>query len=205
MSADLANTGLYFPDEISLMLNIDRQKVYRWIKHYWPHRIIKDNAINFYSFIEMYVFWELRSRGWTMQKINKVYNWLKQKLNTKYPFARFEFYMYGDELIIDYKGFVSVDKHPGQGKIKDFLTPFAEKIDFTGNLAKRFYPAGKEGWIVSDPQIRAGEPVIRGTRIDTWTIYNMLKAGETPETIAWAYQIPLESIEAVKNFHKLAV
>ena len=50
--------------------------------------------------------------------------------------------------------------------------------------------------IVVDPQIMAGKPVIRGTRITVDLILELLATGMKPEEIAEDYKISVEDVRA---------
>ena len=54
---------------------------------------------------------------------------------------------------------------------------------------------GEKVWIVSDPEICGGKPVIRGTRVPVEIIVALLKRGYKPEEIHEEYpSVPLEAI-----------
>ncbi len=48
--------------------------------------------------------------------------------------------------------------------------------------------------IVVDPQVKAGKPVIRGTRIAVDLVLKLLAAGMSPEEISKDYRISIEDI-----------
>ncbi len=204
LTATHTSKGYLFTDEIALMLRTNKQKISRWLNNYWKEQKLGKSETDFFTFIELYVFDALRQKGLSTKRILEYRNWLIKTLNVDYPFAYQEFYLYGDELIMKKNGanLVSV-KNYGQLKITGFIQPFLEKIEYTGVWASRFYPLGKNEWIVSDPEIRQGEPIIKDTRIDVWTIRSLLKGGETPETISWAYNIPTEAVQSVIKFFSL--
>ena len=55
-------------------------------------------------------------------------------------------------------------------------------------------------WVVSDPEVCGGKPIIRGTRVPAEFIIRMLKHGYTIERIHnECPSIPLEVIEAIKT------
>jgi uncharacterized protein (DUF433 family) len=55
-------------------------------------------------------------------------------------------------------------------------------------------------WVVSDPEVCGGKPIIRGTRIPVEFIIRMLKQGYTIEQIHNEYpSIPLEVIREIKT------
>jgi len=56
-------------------------------------------------------------------------------------------------------------------------------------------------WIVSDPKVMMGKPVIRGTRITVELILEKLAAGETVEQILDAHpRLTREAIQAALAF-----
>jgi uncharacterized protein (DUF433 family) len=54
--------------------------------------------------------------------------------------------------------------------------------------------------ITSDPQVRFGRPVIKGTRIDVATIPHLLAAGTTHEEIVKQYGITEADIRAALSY-----
>lgn len=50
--------------------------------------------------------------------------------------------------------------------------------------------------IVIDPDVMAGKPVIRGTRITVDLVLELLAAGMSPEEIAKDYKIDVEDVRA---------
>ncbi len=56
-------------------------------------------------------------------------------------------------------------------------------------------------WIVADPEIFAGKPCIKGTRISVEFILELLASGATREEILRAYpQIPAEGLTAALQY-----
>ena len=59
----------------------------------------------------------------------------------------------------------------------------------------------REQWIVSDPNVMMGKPVIRGTRITVELILEKLAAGETVDQILDAHpRLTREAIQAALAF-----
>ena len=62
-------------------------------------------------------------------------------------------------------------------------------------------PKSWERWIVSDPKVMMGKPVVAGTRITVELILERLGAGETIEDLLEAYpQLTHEAIQAALAF-----
>jgi uncharacterized protein (DUF433 family) len=61
----------------------------------------------------------------------------------------------------------------------------------------------REQWIISDPKIMMGKPVIAGTRITVELILEKLAAGESVEQILDAHpRLTREAIQAALGFAK---
>ena len=64
----------------------------------------------------------------------------------------------------------------------------------------------RQQWIVSDPRIMMGKPVVVGTRITVELILEKLAAGETTEQILDAHpRLTREAIQAALAFAKEAL
>jgi uncharacterized protein (DUF433 family) len=64
----------------------------------------------------------------------------------------------------------------------------------------------REEWVVSDPNVMMGKPVIVGTRITVELILEKLAAGESVEQILDANpRLTLEAIQAALSFAKEAL
>jgi uncharacterized protein (DUF433 family) len=70
------------------------------------------------------------------------------------------------------------------------------EVDEARRRAER-YARLRERWIVRDPEVKDGEPVIRGTRLTTGAVYARVAGGDTLAEIAAEYpEIPSEALEA---------
>ena len=72
--------------------------------------------------------------------------------------------------------------------VNDMFFMFDKKCIVMQELLKR---------IVIDPEVMAGKPVIRGTRITVDLVLELLAAGMSPEEISQDYRISIEDIRAV--------
>jgi uncharacterized protein (DUF433 family) len=213
--------GIYLIKDISKILKLPYEKVYRWIVGYRGNSLNEDynyvfgdddnRAINFYSLIEFYTFFKLREKGVSTHDIKILHARLAIDLNTKYPFAKaqdyfvdkkkkrkkFVYYKYFDSLIrLDRKKQFSFDFI-----INDFL----DKIEFDdSNFARRYFPIGKDRNVVVDPRKQFGQPTILGRSIKTQTIYSLHQGGESAEDICTLYNVTLKDVEDVIYFHNQA-
>ncbi|MFI4985027.1 MAG: DUF433 domain-containing protein [Solirubrobacterales bacterium] len=69
--------------------------------------------------------------------------------------------------------------------------------------AAEMYAKLRDQWIESDPQIKGGEPVIRGTRIGVRGVAQRMERGESIESLVEDYpEIPAEAFRAARTYAK---
>lgn len=198
------NTGIFLPSDISLILGMKQQKINRWLNMYWSEKINYTDTtktINFLTLIEIYVFNTFLEKGISRKKIISFHEDLKQIFNISFPFA-YKAFFYNSKEIFTTKNKCLFDT-TGNYVIKDFITPFANKIDFSEktHLANCFYPQGKSSNIIVNPEIQFGKPIIKGTRITIDVIYEMLKQKNSTEEISCWYEIDEIIVKEIANFY----
>lgn len=203
------------PVDVSQILHLPKSTVRHWMSEYWDNRIATrrgstysfgakgNKAIDFLTLMEFYTFYQLRKKGVSVKKIIDAHEEIGKVYNTRFPFALSKkissgqnkvWYEYLDEMIC------ADGKH--QLTLKKVIEPFLSKIEFNdGQLASRFSPLGNGRFVVVDPKIQFGEPVISGTRITTSTIFKLLRGGERKEHIALLYDLPQAAINDVEEFY----
>jgi len=209
--------GVFTLSEVSHILNLPKQKVYYWVKEFWDTRFSKirgkkyswgkDNkAINFFTLIEFYVYYQLRDLGVSSKRIQTAHDVLAKQLNTDYPFAN-------AKLLTDRKTIFFVDEvetiinadQSLQINLNNIIKPFCKKIEFdTNGLPTRFWPEGKNKSVVVDPGHQFGIPTIDGTNITVDTIYSLYKAGDSIDKIATIYELDKKRIKDAINYCKAA-
>jgi len=215
--------GIYLVKDISKILHLDREKVYRWIVGYWRGDLNgnvnytfgePDNrAINFYSLIEFYTFFKLREKGLSTIKIKALHVELSKLLKTPYPFAIAQDYYIEDRKtnktkrkFVYYNYLESLIKlSPKKQFSFDFMETFLDKIEFDNtNLAVRFYPLSNSKNVVVDPKRQFGQPIVSGTNIKTETLFSLFRGGESLENISILYNISIDKVQDAVNFQNAA-
>lgn len=219
--------GIYLVKDVSKILNLHYEKVYRWIVGYWGHGGLKEGvnytfgevgnrAINFYSLIEFYTFFKLREKGVSSIEIKKLHTKLCETLNTPYPFTiahdlwvenRYNSKRKSKKQFVYFKHLDNVVKFDKKEQYSfDFIIDeFLDKIEFNeDNIATRFFPLGLKKSVVVDPNHQFGQPTIIGTNIRTHTLYNLHKGGESIKNICTLYNLSTSNVEDAIYFHKLA-
>lgn len=201
--------GIYTTDDISLLLNLPKAKVNRWLNEYWKGyfwKKDKSKAIDFLSLIEFYIFYQLREREISTRKIKEAHSKLKIISNSEYPFANSNLLTYGKDIKFENTlGIINADNSL-QYNIIEVVKPFAKKIDYNSkDIAERFYPAGKNVDIVADPKHKFGSPIIKSTNIEINVLYYFYKSGEKVNTIANLYDLSEKQVNDVIKFYEKGV
>ncbi len=200
--------GIFLSTDIANILNLPYHKVIYCMKGFWHLHTFgeqRNKAINFYSLIEFYVFYQLRTHQVSSQKIKKLHAFLSNEFKTQYPFAHSEISTDGKALW--FKKMDNLIKHDGKNQFdfEKIIEPFLKKVEFgKNNIAERYFPLKDSKNIVVDPKHQFGQPTIFGTNIKTKTIYNLYNAGEPQKIICNLYNIPPNKVKDAINFHKPA-
>jgi uncharacterized protein (DUF433 family) len=212
-------SGIYTIPDISRLLNIDRRKVNRYISEYWDERMgrklfrdtyswstdKRNKAVNFYVLIELYTFFQLQEKGVNTKTILKARNEIAKDLNIEYPFATAGLLTDGKRIWYEFKDDIVNADGSSQTNFVKIIQNFAEKIEFRENdLAKRFWPAGKDNSVIIDPHHQFGQPVIKGTNITAQALFSMYRSGEPLEAISVLYDISEKELNDAINFYRQA-
>lgn len=201
--------GIYTISGISDILKINRNKISHIFNYYYNYKLQNSSnhkylldieghkAVNFLSLIEIKIFYILRQHGLKYPKTFKAHEFLSKELKTPYPFAHYEILISGSDILfeLDSKDLIKADESK-QTAIKGIVLPFCKKIEYSSkNVAKSYYPLGKEKSIIIDPEHQFGEPTIKNTNILVQSIAQMYNAGDSVDLISTIYQLDNEVIE----------
>lgn len=211
--------GIYTVPDLAEILNLKYYKVQNLLNEYWNKRFVeeshdeyswtdgKSKAVNFYTLIEFYTFFQFKEAGVPTQKILTAHIELSKMFNTPFPFATSGILeglgSVGKKIIFEFNDeeFINLDMTK-QLNLK-FIKEFISKIEFGDKrLAIRLWPLGKERTIVVDPEHQFGQPTIAGTNILPFTVYSMKKAKEPISFIADTYGISHKQINDAITYCK---
>lgn len=197
--------GIFLTKDIANILDLPYSKVRRGMSEFWDDYTFGEKgnkAINFYTLIEFYTFYQLRKEGISSQTIKKAHQRIAKELQTAYPFAR-SIHTDGKAIWYDFlEDIVNADGRQ-QIAIKPILLPFLMKIEFNQNdLADRFFPLKNSKKVVVDPKYQFGQPTITGTGIKVETIGKLYKGGESQNNIAAMYDLKLVQVKDAISYYK---
>lgn len=217
----MLGTGIYTVPDIATILRLPYAKINRWINSFWDDKfgqqygakyswnIDLTRAVNFFTLIEIYTFYQLSQSGIATKEILKAHQILADQIHTPYPFAN-KYILDGlrtdgKKVIFEQKDGIiySVDKH--KQTYLNFIKEFYKNLDFgNDSLAVRLWPLGKEKAIVCDPHHQFGLPVVAGTNINVEALYELYKAGEPEWFIADLYSLDESKVNDAILFCKKA-
>ena len=188
-------------DRSRFLKEITTRHLFRWIRDgmtgdYLTGLRGEEVALTFLDLVSLRLIAVFRAHGITSAEIRDTHHRLQQARGWSHPFAMEPMWISGLSIYIRENDIPVVPTRNWQAAL-DFVELFVGPVH---NLAfgEKQYP---EKWepeegIVLDPRISLGEPCLKGTRVATQVLWALTAAGDSPERIAQAYQIPVAQVEA---------
>lgn len=206
--------GVYLTSDVAEILQLPYSKVRRWMVEFWDSRLSdngrysfgdpKNRAVNFYTLIEFYTFYQLRLKDISVQRILTAHKTISKELKTLYPFAT-NIRTDGKNIWYDYLDSLVNANGKQQLDLKAILEPFLHKIDFgKNNLADIFYPLDKSRNIVIDPKRQFGQPTIKGRNLRAETVKKLFEGGESKKNICLLYDLKPSEVDDALKYYKRA-
>ena len=211
-------SGVYTLPDAAHILGINLPKLRTWVagvstgetRHMPAGKFItrasgKNKHFNFYMLIELFIVAQLRQSGMRMATVRKSREELSLKFGTPYPFALKGLLTDGNKLLKEIGNDALLElASGGQVVFETIIKPFCKKLDFdaASSLATRFFPLGHDKFVVVDPRHAFGRPVVTGTNIATETLASLINGGETLESVALMYDLPLEKVNDAWQYEK---
>lgn len=204
--------GIFLTNDVAEILHLPYQKVRRWMIEFWDTQLAGEyqysfgekgnKAINFYTLIEFYTFYQLRLKGLSTQKILKAHSIISKDLNTHYPFAR-SVRTDGRQIWYDYLDQLINANGKQQLDLKPILAPFLDRIEFGKNdYAERYFPLPNSKNVVVDPKHQFGQPTVYGRNIRTETLFKLYEGGESKKNISILYDLTSKQVSDAIRYYK---
>lgn len=225
----MVGTGIYTPQEAARLLHDQARTVRRWAFGYDRNRktgkvshpplistdlprLEGDDALTFIELIELRYIRAFLRAGVSWKTVKEAANVAARMFNTSHPFAMRRLYVDpkavfagvededGREVLIQLVGY-------GQHAMPSIIKPYLDELEFDVNdVANRWWPMGRTGGVVIDPQHSFGAPIVDGTGIRTQTLSDAYRAelnrykDRTAEHVAWMYNIRPVQVESALRF-----
>ena len=221
---ELFTRPLYSYAEADRLARVSRGTSNRWVKGYKyrndeGERVAQppmtagpegktEGGVSFFDLIGIKAIDGLRKRRFGTRKIRDVIRYCQDELGVDYPFATQEFKTDRRRIYMDAGDGRLLEVLGGQRGAQAWdrvLDPFLKDLDYQNDLARRWWPLGKDGLVVVDPVYGFGSPVIVNSGLRTELVAEREEAGDEPEVIAYDFNLTLRQVEsALELEHKLA-
>lgn len=167
--------------------------------------------LSFVNLIEVHVLDALRrEHDIPLRKARRVLRLLSRLFpDSPHPLADHDLLIDGGEVFVVHLGSLVSASHEGQIAIRELLEAHLRRVErdpmgrasrlypFTRKRADRQSLLAEPKFVMIDPEIQFGRPVLTGTGIPTLVIADRYKAGESISDLARDYNRPEEEIEEV--------
>lgn len=165
-----------------------------------------DDLVTWGEFVELGYLREYREEV-ALQRIRPVIASLRERFATRYPLAHARPWVYDRELVLEIQEDADLDPRlaivvrTGQEIIlSEVAERFVRRVEFDGDTAARWRPAGKFSPVVLDPERSFGMPTVGG--IATERIFELVVAGEPLDLVAEGYDMPVDDVRAACAFEE---
>jgi uncharacterized protein (DUF433 family) len=168
-----------------------------------------ERVLSFLNLIEVKLVGEFRRLKLPLQYIRQVVDVLEQSYDVTHPLACRRLQTDGKSIFaeIDELGqFACIEiagRRPNHVVFDEVIRPLFKNIDFTGglDLARRWYPIGRAGGVVVDPEKAFGEPVLVSSGIPTRTLARqVVVAGDPVAEVASWFEVPADAVQTAVAF-----
>jgi uncharacterized protein (DUF433 family) len=217
VAVELLDRDVYAIGEAARLLGLHPSTARRWLDgfeqrgtRYRPVVRVEPTGseiVTWGEFVELGYLREYRSKDISLQKLRPAVDRLREELDVIYPLAHARPYVdrQTHELLIEIQNETKLDRRlymvvskGGQLVLTPPAESFLEKVEFIGDGAARFKPAGPESPVLIDPTLSFGNPQVSG--IKTEAIVELFLAREPVEVIADGFEIPVSDVEAAIRF-----
>lgn len=157
-------------------------------------------AVSFIDLMEVLVISGLRDKGFSTLTIRKINAYCEAAFQKTRPLVTETFRVHGKDVFVklssDHDILVNVSRGQGMQAWEEVLNPFLKTVDFEGELARRWWPLGKDVPVVVDPDYGFGLPVVHKTGVRTEIVAERAAAGDSLDEIAYDFDLEEEQIKA---------
>ena len=162
----------------------------------------KEVALTFLDLVSLRLIAVYRSYGIRPQELREAHDRLQDARGWSHPFAMEPMWISGRHIYVRESNKPVAPTRTWQAAL-DFIELYVGPVHHLAfdddKQAEAWEP---ENGIVLDPKVSFGEPCLKGTRIATQVLWALKAAGDPPERIAQAYQVPVAQVRAALDWER---
>lgn len=163
----------------------------------------RSHSLSFINLLELHVLAAIRRQHRIeMPRVRTAIRQLERRFESRHPLVDQEMLTDGTDLFVEQLGTLVNVSQDGQLAIREMLEAHLKRIERDSRgLAIRLYPFTRAGgldaprFVVIDPRMAFGRPVIAGTRIPTSDVFERFKAGDSLDTLVSEYGRQTDEIQ----------
>lgn len=164
------------------------------------------HALSFLDLVEVMFVNAFREHGVHLSTIRRAAEIASHEFHSDHPFAKRTFLTDGKNIL------VAVARETGEEQLLDLVARQFEISEIVKpilrgdlefgefELANRWWPLGREGMIVVDPQRNFGQPIVESINVPCATLARSYESLGTVHAVADWYEIPTEAVQAAVSF-----
>lgn len=218
----LSARPLYTYAEADRLAGVSRGTSSRWVKgyKYWnpygervrqPSMTARpeerpEEGVSFLDLVSIKAIDGLKKLNFSTRAIRRVVEYCQDALGIDYPLATRTFKVDRRRIYVEAGDGHLLEVLGGQQGAQAWdaiLDPFLDALDYQNDLARRWWPLGKDELVVVDPAYGFGSPVIVGSGLRTELVGERDEVGDEPEVIAHDFNLTLEQVESALKFESL--
>ena len=208
---------MYSFSEVAHLSGVSVSTVRNWLRGYTTQQgrveplfqqyDTEEKYCSFLQLVEIVVAAKFRKAEHTaFHTIRYAYDNARKIYKLEYPFASLELKAIGGHIVhiihIPNIGLRALDQ-PEQYTIPNLVQEAIAQLEYEGELAKKWWPVGKEVPIVVDPLISAGLPIVEGRGVTVGAIRKRFLANQKIAFIAKDFGLKRDVIEQVIRYAEL--
>jgi uncharacterized protein (DUF433 family) len=164
--------------------------------------------LSFNDLVSGHILSALRGHHVPMQRVRKAIDYLKSETGLAEPLIDVKFQTDGADIFVDHVGGTINASQSGQMALGPMLRAYLKRIEYDSGGVARLFPfirrydeavletiAAEPRFVVMDPRVAFGRPILAGTNIRTSVIADRYLAGESVAELAGDYHRPVAEIE----------
>jgi uncharacterized protein (DUF433 family) len=157
----------------------------------------EQDAVSFVDLMEVAAVSKLRQKQFSYRRIRQINSYCRLHLKVPRPLVTERFKIVGEDIFLaaDFGVLLNVGREAGALAWREVLEPFLEDVEYENEVARRWWPLGRNHMVVIDPDYGFGLPVIEGTGTRTEIIAERYRAGDSTEEITYDFAVTPDQIQ----------
>ncbi len=213
-SLHLVEEPRYSFAETDFLAGVSRGTSRRWLAGY-SYRGIDGDVVqlppvtgpstrdaSFIDLVEVVAIGGLKEKGFGLNQIRKIVASCEELLGVQRPLTTLKFKTGGRQIFVEVEGdrLVEVLGKRGSQAWTEVLAPFLQTLEYEHNVARRWWPQGKNSPVVVDPAYAFGLPVIKNSGVRTEILFERFESGELFDEIALDFNLEARDVELAIQF-----